>query len=103
MHVVVVYHVQEGNVQHTFISCSMYTYVHMQVYQHVSGNSFPLHFQLELGANGVVEPVHHIIHLFELNNRTDFAIEGAYTDLSREARGPTGWCQTHSQLFGVQY
>lgn len=65
----------------------MYMYVHTQVYQHVSGNSFPLNFQLELGANGNVEPVQRIIHLLELNNRTDFAVEGTYTDLSREATG----------------
>ena len=67
----------------------MYTYMYtIQVYQHVSGNSFPLHFQLELGASGNVEPVHRIIHLLELNNRTDFAVEGTYTEPMINLRGP---------------
>ena len=59
--------------------CKHMMYPYMQVYQHVSGNSFPLHFQLELGTSGNVEPVHRVIHLLELNNRTDFAVEGIYT------------------------
>lgn len=66
-----------GRVLHTHV-CT-HTMV-MQVYQHVSGNSFPLRFQLELDASGNVEPVHRIIHLLELNNRTDFAIKGTHTD-----------------------
>ena len=46
------------------------------MYRHVYGSKFPLEFQLELGTNGSTQSVHNIVHLSELNNRTDYAIEG---------------------------
>lgn len=48
-----------------------------QVYKHVYDNTFPLNFQLELSSSGNRQQIsRHIIHLNEVNNRTDYAMEG---------------------------
>ena len=48
----------------------------LQVYRHVYGNSFLLNFQLELSSSGNKQQIQQIIHLHELNNRTDYAVQG---------------------------
>lgn len=46
------------------------------MYRHVYGNSFLLNFQLERSSSGNSETIQQIIHLHELNNRTDYAVQG---------------------------
>ena len=48
----------------------------LQVYRHVYDNSFLLNFQLELSSSANSEQIQQTVHLHELNNRTDYAVEG---------------------------